>query len=80
MMGERQKQVDEAIERALTGKSGKGKCRAVVVDGLWLVLYHYHHRLLVWELMRGVPIDTWWERDTDRRILRAALANLSERV
>jgi len=45
-------------------------------SGLWLVFWHYHHRLVVWDLMRGCAVDTLWERATDLRILKSAIASL----
>jgi hypothetical protein len=81
LTGGRQKQVDRAIARAFAREPGRGKCRAHIDDtGTWLVFYHYTHRLLVWELARRRAIDTWWERTTDLRILRAAIANLRLRM
>ena len=73
----RQKQVDLAIKRAFDQHKPRGKCRAVLsIDRIHLTFYHYQHTLLVYDLARGKPILTWSEKPTDRRILRAALANL----
>jgi hypothetical protein len=55
----------------------KGKCRAALTgDNVYMTFYHYHHTLLVYDLARGKAVMTWAEKPTDRRILRAALANL----
>ena len=76
----RQKQVDAAIERAFKRQKHKGKCRAVLTgDGIYMTFYHYQHTLLVYDLARGKAVMTWSEKPTDRRILRAALANLEAR-
>lgn len=79
----RQKQVDEALQRAFDGRAPMGKVRAAVVkDGgqRLLQLYHYHHELLAWRLptasSAGVSIRAWHEKPTDKRILDAALAFL----
>tara|TARA_Y100000389_G_scaffold201265_4_gene243546 strand:- start:15420 stop:15710 length:291 start_codon:yes stop_codon:yes gene_type:complete len=73
----RQKQVDRAIERAFKRLPPKGKCCAKLsIDGMHLSFHHYQHTLLYYDLARGQPIMTWSELPTDRRILRAALANL----
>ena len=77
---ERQKQVDEAIRRAFEQKPPKGKCRATITqDHRFLTFYHYHHTLLVYDLALAKAVMTWSEKPTDRRILRAALANLDAR-
>ena len=58
----------------------KGKCRAALTsDNIHLTFYHYQHTLLVYDLARGKALMTWAEKPTDRRILRAALANLQAR-
>ena len=73
----RQKQVDIAIARGFKRHKPKGKCRvAVTGDGVHLTFHHYQHTLLVYDLVRRKAIMTWAEKPTDRRILRAALANL----
>lgn len=75
---DRQKQVDEAIRRGLSRKPPAGKCRAVLSsDRVYLTFYHYQHTLLVYDLARGKALMTWSEKPTDRRVLRAALANLN---
>lgn len=77
---DRQKQVDEAIDRGMRNKKPVGKCRvALSKDGIHLTFYHYTHTLLVYDLARGRALMTWSEKPTDRRILRAALANLEAR-
>ena len=76
--GDRQVQVDRALTRAFKGKPPTGKCRASVRDG-FLMFCHYQHLVLIWDLGKGEARYTWWERLTDLRILKACLANLSER-
>jgi hypothetical protein len=76
----RQKQVDSAISRGFKRTKPSGKCRvAVTGDGVYLTFYHYQHTLLVYDLVRDKAVMTWAEKPTDRRILRAALANLKAR-
>ena len=76
----RQKQVDAAINRGFKHKKPSGKCRVTVTgDGVHLTFYHYQHTLLVYDLVRDRALMTWAEKPTDRRILRAALANLKAR-
>jgi hypothetical protein len=66
-----------AIDRAFKRRKPKGKCRAALTgDGVYVTFYHYQHTLLVYDLVRGRAVMTWSEKPTDRRILRAALANL----
>ena len=76
--GDRQVQVDRALERAFKGKPPVGKCRASV-SGNHLMFCHYHHLVLIWDLGEGEPRYTWWERVTDLRVLKACLANLRDR-
>jgi hypothetical protein len=47
----RQKQVDEAISRCLSGKAPVGKVKCTREAGC-LVLHHYHHLLLRWHIDR----------------------------
>lgn len=76
---DRQKQVDRAIDHAFRGKVHKGKCQARIPMKGYLTFHHYQHTLLVYDLGRGRALMTWHEKPTDKRILRAALANLEAR-
>ena len=75
----RQKQVDAALLRAFNGQPPSGKVRAALRGDL-LVIYHYEHELLRWQLPNGAPglvLYSWHEKPTDKRILEAALAFLA---
>ena len=79
-MSDRQKQVDKAVERAFAGKAPSGGKCAARVEGSCFTFHHYAHEVLAYDLKREEVIRQWWEKPTDRRILRAALAALRDRV
>ena len=84
MDGARQKQVDEALARAFSGREPKGKCRAVLAGDppRELQFWHYQHLLLVYDLREDDAAQRvrheWWEKPTDLRILTAAKAALAD--
>lgn len=69
--------MDTAFARARKKLPPTGKVRVKIVEGVYLTVFHYQHTLLVYDLVRRRPLMTWSEKPTDRRILRAALANLA---
>ena len=77
----RQKQVDECLARALERRKGPGKCQAAVQDGVMVVLHH-QHEVLRYLLPNGeVPgevVYAWHEKETDKRVLDAAIAALRD--
>ena len=83
----RQQQVDDALERAFSGRKPSGKVKAQL-DGHLMVVWHYSYRMLSFDLRRGEPVDWAFDpaggavpqgwKPTDRRILAAALLALNE--
>ena len=74
----RQRQVDEALQRAFDGRKPSGKVRCSIEDeGRTLLLHHYEHLLLRYNLQLGEPLFQWHEKPTDKRILNAALEALA---
>ena len=78
----RQKQVDDALARALKREPGAGKIRAAVQHGV-VVLLHHEHELLKYRLPtgagdRGEVLSSWHDKPTDKRVLDAAVAALSD--
>ena len=81
--GGRQKQVDVAVERAFAGKKSKSKkvkkCEGQI-EGSTFSFFHWGHKVLVYDLAKEQVVSQWWEKPTDKRIMRAALAALRDRV
>eukprot|EP01045_Picozoa_sp_COSAG04_P010508 COSAG04_NODE_646_length_11599_cov_28.808435_5_plen_225_part_00 len=74
----RQRQVDEALQRAFDGRKPSGKVRCSIEDeGRTLLLHHYEHLLLRYNLQLGEPLFQWHKKPTDKRILNAALEALA---
>lgn len=75
----RQKQVEAALSRCFKGNPPRGKCKASLSeDERLLTFHHYHHLLLVYDMEDRSAIYTWYEKLTDKRILDAAIAALTE--
>lgn len=72
--GQRQKQVDQALTRALEGRPPRGKCTALIANGQ-LLFYHYHHLLLAYDLSTRSVTYRWHVRPTDLRVLLAVRAS-----
>ena len=75
-----QKQVDNAIQRALQKKSSIGKCR-ISEDERVFTLHYQDRKLLVFNLNENRIDHYFYETDTDKRIFNAtleALCNMDE--
>jgi len=44
-----------------------------------IVVCHYHHLVLMYDLFSDRPLYTWWERPADKRGLDACLEYLKKR-
>ena len=73
------KQIQECLDRAFTNKKPlKKKWRAIISDNK-LILVHYQHLILVYDLIDNVIIYSWWEKSADKRGLDAALEYLEKK-
>ncbi|MEB2277013.1 hypothetical protein LAV82_23625 [Bacillus sp. ILBB4] len=79
------KQIDECLTREFSGKpSLKRKWRAFLGTNpkthcRMLLLYHYHHLILRYDVDHHVVLYEWWEKPADKRGLDSAKEWLGER-
>ncbi|WP_067923755.1 hypothetical protein [Alicyclobacillus shizuokensis] len=75
-------QLHEAIDRFFKGfEPRKRKWKALpgrYLSQPVLSLYHYQHLVLVWDLEDWMPLYTWWQTQTDKRGLDAAISYLQQ--
>lgn len=74
------KQIDECLTRAFAGKSPlpSKKWKAIIEDDLLLV-FHYHHLILAYDVNTHERYREWHERPADKRGFDAALQWLEDR-
>lgn len=66
------KQIDECFDRLFAGKKPLAKKWQARSDGWRIVLFHYHHRILIYDIKRKQAVFEWWEKPADKRGLDAA--------
>lgn len=73
------KQIRECLDRAFENKVPfNRKWRSIIEDDK-LILVHYHHLVLVFDLIDKNILHSWWEKPADKRGLDSALRYLEER-
>ena len=78
------KQINDCLNRFFARQSPlkkKWSAHSQVLDNgsEVLLLYHYHHLVLVYHIQTNRVLHQWWERQADKRGLDAALAYLERR-
>lgn len=74
------KQIDECLNRHFEGKRPLlGKKWQVRGDEISIVLFHYHHRIMICDLKRKKIKFEWWQVPADKRGLEAAKKYLVEK-
>lgn len=78
------KQIDIALSRAFDKQPplGSAKWKAFIqylAGDPILYLYHYHHRVLVYDIYGEKILSEWWEKPADKRGLDSAKLWLEDR-
>lgn len=76
------KQINDCLDRFFENKPPlKKKWLPITHDNYpnCLILFHYHHLVLVYDLNEKKPLYQWWELPTDKRGLDAALDYLKNK-
>lgn len=87
------KQIQQCLDKAIDNKmpAASKKWKAFRGNMIWadsedvedkeehIILYHYHHLVLVYNLKTNEPIFEWYEKPTDKRGLDAAKEYLNKR-
>ena len=81
------KQITECLDRAFQYKKPLKKKWKAVIETLsidskqyrCLLLFHYHHLILAYDLEKGYVIYQWWETQTDKRGLNATIQYLKNK-
>jgi len=66
------KQIDECFDRHFAGKKPLAKKWQVRRIEHCLFLFHYHHKVLVYDTREKRVAFQWWEKPADKRGLDAA--------
>jgi hypothetical protein len=69
------KQIDVCLNRFFNGEKPlkvKWQARRHNEFNNILILYHYHHLVLIYDLEKNVIVREWWELPADKRGLEAA--------
>lgn len=79
-------QMKDCLDRAFAGKMPAPSKKWKAFVGLSskthlpiLVLYHYHHKVLEYDINYHVYLHEWWEKRADKRGLDSAKEYLEER-
>lgn len=73
------KQINECLDRHFDGKKPLAKKWQVRGDEYRIALFHYHHRVLIYDLKRKQVLFEWWQKPADKRGLDAAKEYLKKR-
>ena len=73
------KQIDECLNRFFDNKSQLNRKWQVLGDDNILVLFHYQHTILIYDIVLNEILFKWYECPTDKRGLDAALEYLDNR-
>lgn len=80
------KQMDECLDRVFSFQHPAPSKKWKAFRGAWLgekpnliLLYHYHHLVMVYDSTANEILHEWWEKPTDKRGLDAAKEYLNKK-
>lgn len=73
------KQIDECLTRAFKKNKPLRKKWQAAINGNHLILVHYHHLVMVYDIETHTYLHEWWEKPADKRGLDSAKAWLEDR-